>query len=407
MSGVLEGLKILEMGHVVAAPTAGVTFADWGAEVIKIEPPSGDMARHFIHPFPDEDKDSAGRPKFKHGYFHNLNRGKKAVALNLRSESAKEIAGKLVAWADIFFTNYTVSALNKLGMDYETLKKHNPRLIYGVLTGFGTAGPDKDSRGFDMSAAWARSGIMHMMGEPGSNPPPQRGGIMDRVAGSHMVGALLAALYHRDRTGEGQKVEFSLYHTGVWANSEDILPTLQGGNPQKFDRTKSGNPLWNSYKTKDDRWFWSAMLQADRYWGSFCRALGHPEWEHDPKFDTAENRFGNREELIRLIDQALATKTYAEWEPIFREHDFIYGKVQTPQEVINDPQAHANDFFVSLKLPDRPDVTTLMSPVKFVENPAEVRSCGPELSQHTEEILLSLNYSQEDIARFKEEEAIL
>ena len=407
MAGVLEGLKILEMGHVVAAPAAGATFADWGAEVIKIEPTTGEMARNIFHPITPEEKAWAESPDFLNGYFQFLNRGKKAVALDLRTDSGKEIAGKLAAWSDIFLSNYTVRALAKLEMDYPTLKKINPRLIYGVLTGFGTTGPDKDERGFDYSASWARSGLMHMMGEPGSTPPPQRGGMMDRFAGANMVGGLLAALYHRDRTGEGQKVEFSLYHTGVWAAAEDIQPTLQGGEPRKFERAKARNPLWNSYRTADGRWFWAAMLQADRSWGNFCRALGHPEWENDPKFNTVDNRFWNREELIRLIDEALATKPLAEWEVIFRENDFIYGRVQSLQEVVNDPQAHANNFFVSLKLPDKPDVKTVMTPVKFVENPAEVKSCAPELSQHTEEILLDLNYSREDIARFKDEKAIL
>ena len=167
------------------------------------------------------------------------------------------------------------------------------------------------------------------------------------------------------------------------------------------------NPLWNSYKTADGRWFWAAMLQPDLSWGNFCRAMGHPEWENDPRFNTLENRFWNRQELIRLIDEIISTKGLAEWEAIFRANNLIYGRVQSPQEVIKDPQAHANHFFVNLRYPDKPDIKTVMTPVKFVENPAQVKSCAPEVGQHTEEVLLGLNYDWEDIARFKEEKAIL
>jgi crotonobetainyl-CoA:carnitine CoA-transferase CaiB-like acyl-CoA transferase len=407
MAGVLEGLKVLEMGHVVAAPAAGATLADWGAEVIKIEPLTGEMARGFGHPITPEEIAWTESPDYVNGYFQFLNRGKKGLALDLRTASGQEVMSKLVAWADIFFSNYEVKTLVKLGMDYETLRRVNPRLVYGVLTGYGTTGPDKDERGFDYSAAWARSGLMYMIGEPGSIPAPQRGGVMDRVTGAHMVGGLLAALYRANITGEAQKVEFSLYHTGVWTMAEDVQVALMGREPQRHDRTAARNPLWNSYQTGDGEWFWAAMLQPDLSWGDFCRALGHPEWENDPRFDTVENRFWNRQELIRLIDEVLSTRTMAEWEIIFRANNVIYGRVRSPQEVVKDPQTLANDFFVDLRYPGRPDVKVTMTPVKFVERPAEVRSCAPEVGQHTEEILLALDYDWNDIARFKEEQAIL
>jgi len=407
MAGVLEGLKVLEMGHVVAAPAAGATLADWGAEVIKIEPLTGEMARGLGHPITPEEIAWTESPDYVNGYFQFLNRGKKGLALDLRTASGQEIISKLVAWAHIFFSNYEVKTLAKLGMDYETLRRVNPRLVYGVLTGYGTTGPDKDERGFDYSAAWARSGLMYMIGEPGSIPAPQRGGVIDRVTGAHMVGGLLAALYRANATGEAQKVEFSLYHTGVWTMAEDVQVALMGGEPQRHDRTMARNPLWNSYKTGDGQWFWAAMLQPDLSWGSFCRSLAHPEWEDDPRFNTLENRFWNRQELIRLIDEVLSTRTMAEWEAIFRANNVIYGRVRSPQEVVEDPQALANDFFVSLRHPARPDVKVTMTPVKFVEQPADVRSCAPEVGQHTEEVLLTLDYDWEDIARFKEEGAIL
>jgi crotonobetainyl-CoA:carnitine CoA-transferase CaiB-like acyl-CoA transferase len=407
MAGVLEGLRVLEMGHVVAAPAAGATLADWGAEVIKIEPLSGEMARGFGHPITPEEIAWTKSPDYVNGYFQFLNRGKKGLALDLRTASGQEIMSKLVAWADVFFTNYEAGTLAKLGVDYPALRTVNPRLVYGVLTGYGTVGPDKDERGFDYSAAWARCGLMHLMGEPGSIPPPQRGGMMDRVAGAHLVGGLLAAVYRRNVSGQGQKVELSLYQTGVWTAAEDIQAALLGREPQRHDRAMARNPLWNNYRAGDGEWFWAAMLQPDLSWGDFCRALAHPEWENDPRFDTVETRFWNREELIRLIDEVLSTKPMAEWEVIFRANNVIYGRVRSPREVVDDPQALANDFFVSLRYPDKPNVKTVMTPVKFVESPAEVSCPAPEVGQHTEEVLLALGYDWNDIARLKEEQAIL
>ncbi|HEX9897410.1 MAG TPA: CoA transferase [Dehalococcoidales bacterium] len=407
MAGILEGLKVLEMGHVVAAPAASVMMADWGADVIKLEPLTGEMARGIGTPVTPEEKARAQEEGNIGPYFQFLNRGKRDIALNLKEEVSKAILGRLICWADIFMSNYETATLYKLGADYDTLSKINPRIIYGTLTGYGTVGPDKDERGFDYAAAWARSGLMYMIGEPGSIPPPQRGGMMDRVVGSHMVGGLLAALYHRDRTGLGQKVEFSLYHSGVWTDAEDIQLALRGRETLKHNRATARNPLWNNYRTKDDRWFWAAMLQPDLSWGNFCRALGHPEWENDPRFSTVEQRMPNREELIRLIDEVLMTKTMAEWEVIFRQHNIIYGRVASPQEVVTDPQAIANNFFVDLHHPVATDFKVLITPVKFVQNPAEVKSPAPEIGQHTEEILLEMGYTWDDIAQLKAKNIIL
>jgi len=407
MSGILEGLKVLEMGHVVAAPSASVMMADWGAEVIKLEPLTGDMARGIGTPLTEEEKARAQEQGNIGYYFQFLNRGKRGIALNLKEEDGKGILHRLTRWADIFMSNYEKSTLEKLGAGYEALRKVNPRIIYGLLTGYGTVGPDKDERGFDYAAAWARSGLMYMIGEPDSIPPPQRGGMMDRVAGSHMVAGVLAALYHRDRTGHGQNVEFSLYHSGVWTDAEDYGAVLNGREPVKHSRATARNPLWNNYHTKDDKWFWAAMLQPDLSWGNFCRALGHPEWENDVKYNNNEQRFANREELIRLIDQILLTKTMAEWEVIFRQHNIIYGRVASPQEVFTDPQAIANNFFVDLHHPVKPDAKVVMTPVKFVQNPAEVRTCAPEIGQHTEEILLEMGYTWDDIAQLKAKNVIL
>ncbi len=407
MAGVLEGIKVLDMGHVVAVPAAGATMADWGADVLKIEPLTGEMARGIQRrrAANDETESQEDTPQVS-WYVQLLNRNKKGLALNLKTEPGREILYKLVREYDVFMSNYEVSALKNLKADYTTLKRLNPKLVYAILTGYGTVGPDRNERGFDYAAAWARSGAMYMMGEPGSIPPPQRGGMMDRVTGAHIVAGIMAALLHRERTGKGQKLEFSLYHTGVWTIAEDIQPALMGTPMPKHDRTKAANPLWNSYRTRDDKWFWLAMLQPDLSWHDFCQAIERPELENDPKFDSRETRWQNSEELISIIDKILATKTRKTWERIFRKNNCIYGRVASPVEVVNDPQAIANNFFADLHYPER-EMKVVATPVKFCQNPASVRAPAPEIGQHTEEVLLGLGYSWGDISQLKDAGVIL
>jgi len=400
MTGILEGLRVIDMGHVVAIPAAGATLADWGAEVIKVEPLTGEMYRGLVR------SQAVDTPPVN-WRIQLLNRNKKGLALDLKQKSGRDILYQLVQRADVFMSNYELSALKKLKLDYTTLSQLNPRLIYGVLTGYGSVGPDKDERGFDYAAAWARSGIMHLMAEPEGIPIPQRGGMMDRVVASHAVAGILAALLHREKTGKGQELEFSLYHTGVWTLAEDIQAALAGFPLGRHDRTKAGNPLWNSYRARDDRWFWLAMLQSDPSWPDFCRAIERPELENDPRFNSRETRLENCEELIRILDEVLASRNREEWEKRFRENNCIYGRVETPVEVINDPQAVANDFFAEINHPVAGEMKLVATPVKFRQNPASVRTLAPEVGQHTEEILLDLGYSWDDIARLKEQGVIL
>lgn len=406
MAGILEGLKILEMGHVVAVPAACATLADWGTEVLKIEPLTGEMARGFkrILGVDVEVKRDGVEVNW---YVQVLNRNKKSLAVDLKKESGKEIIYKLVQEYDIFVSNYELGSLKRLRMDYDTLSQINPKLIYGFLTGYGTSGPDKDERGFDFTAAWARSGAQYLIGEPGSAPPPQRGGLMDRIAGAHIAGGLLAAILHREKTGKGQALEFSLYQIAVWTLAEDIQAALMGTPQPKWDRTKVDNPIFNSYRAKDDRWFQLAMIQSDVQWPDFCLAIEMPELENDPRFKDMDRRAENCEELIRILDDIFASKNRDEWEKRFRENNCIYGLIQNAVEVTTDPQALANDFFAEINHPLAGRMKLVNTPVKFRQNPASVRNSAPEVGQHTEETLLNLGYSWDDITQLKEQEVIL
>jgi crotonobetainyl-CoA:carnitine CoA-transferase CaiB-like acyl-CoA transferase len=249
--------------------------------------------------------------------------------------------------------------------------------------------------------------MQYLMSEPGGSPPQQRGGMMDRTAGAHMVAGILAALLHREKTGEGQALEFSLYHTAVWTLAADLQVVLGGQPLLQNDRTKVVNPLWNSYRTKDDRWLQLAMLQSDLSWPNFCLALERPQLEDDPRFNSIENRAEHCEELIQMLNDIFASENVTDWERRLRETDCIFGRVQTPQEVIDDPQAIANGFFAEMDHPEEGQTSVVTTPVTFRQNPATVRTASPEAGQHTEEILLELGYSWDDISRLKNQKAIL
>lgn len=406
MAGLLEGIKVVSMEHMEAVPAATLWMADWGADVLKIEPLTGDMFRGTTRAHGTSLSSNVGGVEIRWS-FHLLNRNKKSMALNLKTERGLEILYKLVEKADIFTSNYELSVLKKLKVDYAALSKVNPKIIYGVISGYGSAGPDSELRGFDHAAGWARSGMQYSIGEAGAPPPRLPGGTIDRgIAAPHLLSGLLAALLYRNRTGKGQELEVSLFHSGVWSIALTIQSALTGTPMPKDDRRKAANPLYSVYRTKDDKWFQMSMIQPDPSWPGFCKALGKPEWENDPRFKTQEARRQNCEEMICLIDDILASKTMAEWDPIFRKYDLIYSRVQSPAEVIKDPQALANNFFVDLPHPAGA-FKVVATPVTFHQNPAKVVAPAPELGQNTEEVLLELGYSWEDISAIKEQGVIL
>jgi crotonobetainyl-CoA:carnitine CoA-transferase CaiB-like acyl-CoA transferase len=401
MAGILEGIKVISMGQIVAIPAASSVMADWGADVIKLEPLTGEMHRGVRT---SQGVETAGQINW---IMQVLNRNSRGLALDLKTETGKEIVYRLVRDADIFMSNYERNSVRRLGLDYASLSRLNPRLIYGFVSGYGPVGPDKDERGYDFTAGWARSGMMYMIGEPGTPPAPQRAGMIDSAAGAHLLGGICAALLQREKTGRGQEIEVSLYHTGAWSMHMDIQMAMGGRIPVKHDRTKPTNPIWNSYRTKDDRWFWLAMLQPDPAWPGFCRAIGKPELQNDQKFNSIEARRENSPELVRIIEEVLATRTMREWEELFKEHNCIYGRVQTPLEVTTDPQSIAAGFFADVDYSGVGSIKILTSPVLFDGQVAQIKTPAPELGQHTEEILLDLGYTWDDIGEMKERKVIL
>ncbi|MBI2829738.1 MAG: CoA transferase [Chloroflexi bacterium] len=405
MAGVLDGLKVVSMELWVVFSHASVVMADWGADVIKVEPLVGEPSRGLTREHGVSTGMKIGGVELNPGY-QLMNRGKKGLAVDLKKDAGRDVLYRLVEQADVFMSNYEVNALKKLKLDYGTLSQLNPRLIYATITGYGTAGPDKDERAYDEAAFWARSGIEYTVTEPGQVPPREPSGMGDRITSILVLAGILGALLNREKTGKGQEVEFSLLQSAAWCISSTIQGALSGQPLRKEPRVKAQNPLSNNYRTKDDRWIRYMMPTSDLFWPDFCRAIGRPELEKDPRFNNMETRRKNCEELIRMLDEIFVSKSIEEWERLSQKHHLLYARVQTPAEVVNDPQALANDFFVDLPHPEA-RLKVLATPVKFPQNPASVRAPAPEVGQHTEEILLDFGYRWEDIARLKEQGVIL
>jgi crotonobetainyl-CoA:carnitine CoA-transferase CaiB-like acyl-CoA transferase len=383
MAGPLEGVSVVELGVWVAGPAAGGILADWGADVVKIEPPAGDPARMFGRMLGIEDGLS---PPFEMD-----NRGKRSIVLDVMTVQGRATTCELLSGADVFLTNVRPSALTRMGLDFEAVASDNPALIYGLITGYGESGPDSDRAAFDVAAFWARSGLAHLLTRPGDTPPFQRGGMGDHMAGMTLAGAVCAALVARGRTGKGQMVSTSLYRQGAYTVSFDLNTFLMTGNPIAIGQRESmGNPCMNNYAAGDGRRFWIVGLQAGRHWPPLCRAVGRTDWLTDPRFETPINRAINARELIAELDEIFATKPLAEWAEIFAgEPDFFWSPINSLEDVMGDEQFHAAGGIVNV--PDgEGGVPMVASPADFHGTPWQPRSAAPQLGQHTADVLAEL-----------------
>ena len=321
----------------VAGPAAGGILADWGADVVKIEPPGMSATR----PVRSARCWAAICPSVPP--FEMDNRSKRSVVLDLSKDEAKDIALELIDGADVFLTNLRLGALARLGFDHKTLCARNPRLVYGFVNGYGLEGDLADFGAYDIAAFWARSGIANSLRQPDWHPPFQRGGMGDHNSGLALAAGISAALFKRERSGEGQLVSTSLLREGLYTLSFDLSCALRFGVPVGVaSRKKMGNPCINNYQDKDGRWFWIVGLEGERHWPPLCRAVGHPEWLTDERYADPASRFQNAEGLIAQLDEIFATKTREEWGEIFdAEDDLWWAPVQDIEEVLADPQARA------------------------------------------------------------------
>ena len=405
MPGPLEGLKFLEGANGGAEPAACAIMADRGAEVIKIErPETGDPVRSI-------DVSSRGVVQYSGGIntiFELLNRGKQSVAVNLENPQGQEIVQKLAAQSDVVVTNLTPHRQERYRLRYEDISALNQRAIYLALTGYGTDGPDRDRAGFDYAAFWARSGIMGSLGEEGGPPTQQRPGQGDQTTSLALTAAIGMALYERERSGKGQRIDCSLLHTGLWVIGPDIMSALKTRQPvERVSRKDVGNPLFNFYQTADGKWLQLVMIESERFWNGFCQALKIEEFTKDPKFDTHVIRMQNSHELVEIIENKLSSENFEHWAARLDEQKCIWAPVQTLDQVVDDPQVHANGYVTTVTHAEEGDFNILTAPIKYGRTPGIPTAAAPELGQDTETTLLELGYTWDEVIDLKEQGAII
>jgi CoA:oxalate CoA-transferase len=401
MGAPLEGIKVIDWTIWQQGPIATVMLGDLGAEVIKIEEPErGDPGRGLI---------SAGTDgKVSEFYFEANNRHKLSITVNLKTPAGREIVYRLVRDADVFVQNFRQGVPARLGLDYESLSRLNPRLIYASASGYGPAGPDAAKPSFDYMGQ-ARSGIMNVVG--GTETPPTYifGGIADQMGGIMLAYGIVTALFVRERTGLGQEIDISHLGSMMALQGLNLCSVLLTGREMpRRSRETAYNPLWNHYRCADGKWLCLGMLQPDRYWKQFCRALGLDELAEDPRYQDIRQRGANSREIIRIFDRTFATRPRDEWVRIFEQAgDFIFTRMNTIADLPEDPQVTANEYVVNYEHPRRGKVRLPGVPVRFSRTPGDSRGVAPELGENTEEILVErLGYSWEEVARLREDGVI-
>ena len=390
----LEGLKVIEMATYVAAPAAGAMLRDWGAEVIKVEPLNGCPMRRFFEGM------KSNVPIEGNPIFTLDNRGKKGISINTSDEKGADIVRELIKDADIFLTNVRPQSLESAKLDHKSLLKVNPKLIYCSLTGYGLEGEEKNRPGFDVAAYWSRSGMAHLTQRKGEEPLPIRTASGDHITAISTVSGILAAVYERTKTGKGKVVETSLLRTGIYSLSSDMALQLKFGRvPSTKKRDEQINPIFNFFKTKDDRWIClSPRAGGDYDLPKVVRALGKEEWLKNEKFNTNQARRENAKEFIDEMDKAFSQYTMSEWGEKLDEQDLIWSPVQNLKEVSKDKQAIDSGAFSEVEDQDCDEnYSTVSSPVRFHNSDDGPKGPAPKLGQDNFEVLKSIGINEDQI----------
>lgn len=393
----LQGLRVLELATWVAAPVIGAILAEYGADVIHIEDPErGDSYRLPTQLW----KKSAGSERVNPSWeLHNRN--KRSLALSLRKQEGREIFTRMAAEADVFITNLLPESQRRLHIDSTSLSALYPRLIHVSVTGWGSAGPESQSRAFDVTGFWAASGMMSLLGDREGAPTLVRPGMGDRMTGLAATTALGLALYSRERTGRGQAIEVSLMHSGMWAIGSDMQRAAMYGDPgAKHSRKDAAAPLLNCYQTRDGGWL--VLVIADNDWPALCACIGLPDLAADARFNTPGKRSENSQALIRMLDEAFAQRDRADWETRLSAKRLTHAPALSAVEAANHPQALANGFFIEAQHDAVGSYRALAFPMRFVGAAPQFRSQAPGHGEHSEEILSELGFNAQAIARLHE-----
>lgn len=398
-SGPMTGIRVVELGAWVAGPAAGAVLADWGAQVVKVEPIGSDPFRGMV---------SLG-PEGINPAFEFENRGKRSLSLDVSTSKGRQILADLLWTADVFITNLRPATLESLGLDPASLHEAHPALIIATLNGFGERGPDRDRPSYDMGGFWARSGLAASHTVDGGEPPILRGAVGDHMAAMSLVAGISAALFERHRTGKGRHVSTSLLRNGLYAGGQDANIYARTGTclPMGGGRQQATNPLYNTYKTADGRWLWLLGLQPDRHWPAVARVVGHPEWLEDDRFGSFVARRTHSSALISLLDDVFRTRSLAQWSATLEEHQIWWEPVATLPEAVDGEQLGASGGLVEVPVSSSEGVSrTIASPVDFDGVSAGNLMRSPEFAEHTEEVLLELGLDWPEIAALRDERII-
>ncbi|NNL64703.1 MAG: CoA transferase [Myxococcales bacterium] len=392
--GPLRDLKVVEVASFVAVPAAGAMLADLGASVVKVEVPSGEIYRKGRPAFQGFDSDFPESPGFQMD-----NRGKRSMALDLTRPAARAALLRVIDAADVVLTNLLPERRRKYGLDHDSLRARKPSLVVGAISGYGMDGPRADEPAFDYTAYWARGGLMDLMRDAGVPPSMQRPGIGDHAAASNLVCGLLAALRERDRTGEGAYVDVSLRNTALHIMGTDAATTLVTGvAPGRHDRKAPLNALWNTYPVAgDDRWLMLCMIEPDRYWDSFCRAIGREDLLVDERFADGWARTRNAAALVAELETTFAGKTLAEWEKVLEESRVIWAPVKRIDEVVEEPSARAHGYFHTLRHAEAGEFDTVSAPIQIDGHDLKPAAAAAPLGADTRAVLAEAGLSEQEI----------
>lgn len=391
-----EGIRVLDLTIWQQGPMTTAMLADWGADVIKIEGPNKpDPGRSMVR------FEADGTPN---AYFETHNRNKRSLVLDLKTDAGRDVFYRLVKDADVVTQNYRSGVADRLGIDYETLRKLNPGLIYCCASGFGLKGPDAHLPALD-PLAQARGGVMSVTGEPDDPPTRTFGGFADQVSAFLLAYGIAVALFHRERTGEGQMVNGSLLQGTLAVQAFNITSYLMtrsyAGSPIPRVPRKLTSPLWNHYKTQDHKWVMLTMAQLGRYWPVFRNAMQEATGEilgpEVLNIDWLRTNAMDVMKLIEKIDGAFASRPAAYWRELFQKHDMLIEVVQEYADLAADPQVVANDMITGFEHPTFGPVQIVAPAVHLSASPGSIRSPAPEFDQHTEEVLLEAGFTWEEI----------
>jgi crotonobetainyl-CoA:carnitine CoA-transferase CaiB-like acyl-CoA transferase len=392
--GIFAGLKVLDCASFIAAPAAATVLSDFGADVIKIEPPgAGDPYRNLPN--------LPGYPKSEHNYAWMMeSRNKKSLALDLAQPEGQAVLHKLVAEADVFITNFPPPVRKRLKIGYSDLSHLNERLIYACFTGYGDRGAEADKPGFDSTAWWARSGMMDLVrADDDTTPARSIAGMGDHPCAMALYGAIVTALYHRERTGKGSHVKSNLMANGVWASSVFAQAKLCGATFEKRrPRERALNALANHYRCRDGRWIMLSLLAEERQFPILARAIGRDDLATDERFATKPDRHARSVELIGILDDIFATRDLADWRNRFDNTGLVFGVVGILDDIPNDQQMKDNDVLVPF---EDSDILTINSPIWVDGTTKRKPRLPPAVGQHSDEILGAAGYDESDIARLR------